>query len=81
MMTLREFFKLVDMEGRCESEAGGGGGKSAPAAPPPPPVIAPTAPVEEASVEVDEDQKKKTKTGKSSLKVPLTTSSETGLKL
>jgi len=47
------------------------------------PLIAPTAPVEEASVEIgdDEDKKKKTKTGKSALKLPLADTASTGLKV
>lgn len=43
------------------------------------PVVAPTPPVEDASVELDEDADIKKKTGKSSLKIPLSTSSNTAL--
>lgn len=54
------------------------GGKSAPV---PPPTIAPTPAVEEASVEItDEDKKKRLETGKKELKIPLTTASDTALK-
>lgn len=43
--------------------------------------VAPTAPVEEASVDIgDEEKKKRTRTGKSKLKVPTISSSNTGLK-
>jgi hypothetical protein len=46
------------------------------------PIIAPTAPVEEASVEIDEEsEKKRLNTGKSSLKMPVTTTPTTGLKI
>lgn len=45
------------------------------------PMIAPTPPIEEASVEIDDKTKKKVRTGKSSLKMPLSTSANTGLKL
>lgn len=55
------------------------GGKGS--TPKPPPMIAPTAPVEEASVEIENnDKKKKARTGKSSLKMPLK-QVNTGLKL
>ena len=50
--------------------------------PAPQPIVAPTAPVEEASVEIEEDDaKKKLKTGKSSLKMPIKTTTDTGLKV
>ena len=52
--------------------------------PEPAPLIAPTAPVEEASVEIedsDEDKLKKIRTGKSSLKLPLADTGSTGLKV
>jgi len=46
------------------------------------PIVAPTAPVEEASVELDEEsEKKRLNTGKSSLKMPVTTTPTTGLKI
>ena len=55
-----------------------GGGKSAPT---PPPMVAPAPPVEEASVELDEEGKRtRARTAKSSLKMPLV-STNTGLKL
>lgn len=58
----------------------GGGGKGA--APEPVPMVAPTAPVEEASVEIDDDvDKKKVKSTKQSLKVPLTAAPDTGLSI
>ena len=51
-------------------------------APEPQPVVAPVAPIEEASVELDEDdKKKKLKTGKSSLKMPTKIADNVGLKL
>ena len=57
-----------------------GGGKGA--APAPLPQIAPTAPVEEASVEIDDaDAKNKLKTSKESLKIPLANTVNTGLKV
>ena len=59
---------------------GGGKGGASYEAPEPQPIVAPTTPVEEASVELDEeDDKKKLSTGKESLKIPLTTSPTTGL--
>jgi hypothetical protein len=51
------------------------------AAPTPPPTVAPTAPVEEASVEIEDDENKRLRTGKSSLKMPLATATDTGLKV
>jgi len=58
----------------------GGGGKGA--APEPAPMVAPTAPVEEASVEIDDDvDKNKVKSTKQSLKVPLTAAPDTGLSI
>ena len=58
-----------------------GGGKSAP--PPQAPVVAPVAPIEESSVEIDDDMdnKKKIKSGKSELKLPLANTANTGLKV
>lgn len=57
-----------------------GGGKGS--APAPVPMVAPTAPVEEASVEIDDaDAKKKLKTSKQALKVPLAETVDTGLKV
>ena len=46
-----------------------------------PPMVAPTPPVEEASVEIEDSKKKKARTGKSALKMPLRSSKNTGLKL
>lgn len=55
------------------------GGKSSP---PPTPTVAPTPAVEEASLEIeDEDKKKKLETSKGTLKVPLTQTKDTGLKI
>lgn len=52
------------------------------AAPAPLPQVAPTAPVEEASVEIDKDaDKKKLKTTKESLKIPMAETVDTGLKV
>lgn len=46
------------------------------------PIIAPTTPVEEASVKLSEDdEKKKLSGGKSTLKIPLSTASDVGLKV
>lgn len=45
------------------------------------PMIAPKPPVEEASVQIEDPKKKKVKTGKASLKMPLSTSQDTGLKI
>lgn len=46
------------------------------------PIIAPTSPVEEASVKLSEDdEKKKLSSGKSTLKIPLSTSAGVGLKV
>ena len=46
------------------------------------PIIAPTTPVEEASVKLSEDdEKKKLAGGKSTLKIPLSTSTGVGLKV
>ena len=74
---------LIDNNIGCDCHGGGGGKGAAPA---PAPVIAPTAPVQEASVEIgedefDEDAKKKLKTDKGQLKLPLTPTENTGLKV
>ena len=46
------------------------------------PLVAPTAPVEEASVEIDDDDiESRARTSKSSLKMPLATASDTGLRI
>ena len=72
MMLLKKLLEEVPTVYR-----GGGKGASAPA---PQPLIAPTAPVEEAGVEIDDDvDKKKIKSTKQSLKVPLTAAPNTGL--
>lgn len=65
------------------SQLAGGGGKSAPTIPPPPPAVAPKPPVQEASVQLDENAtKKRARTSKSTLKMPLaSTASGTGLNL
>lgn len=57
------------------------GGKGA--APAPMPLVAPAAPIEEASVEIDDsaNKKKKLQTSKSSLKLPLANTDTTGLKV
>jgi len=56
------------------------GGKGS--APAPLPQVAPTAPVEEASVEIDDaDAKNKLKTSKESLKIPLANTVNAGLKV
>jgi len=59
-----------------------GGGKGAAPAPVAP-IVNPVAPVEESSVEIGEDteKKKKLKTGKSELKLPLANTADTGLKI
>lgn len=55
------------------------GGKGTP---PPTTAVAPTPPVEEASLEIeDPDKKKKLETGKSSLKMPMAPAKDTGLKI
>ena len=71
MMLLKKLLEEVPTVYR-----GGGGKGAAPAAQP---LIAPSAPVEEAGVEIDdESDKKKIKSTKQSLKVPLT-APKTGL--
>ena len=58
-----------------------GGGKGASyQAPEPQPIVSPTPPIEEASVELDEEEKeKKTNSGKGQLKVPLSVGEKAGL--
>lgn len=58
-----------------------GGGKGASyQAPEPQPIVSPTPPIEEASVEPDEEEKeKKTNSGKGQLKVPLSVGEKAGL--
>ena len=61
-----------------------GGGSMKPKAPDVklPDQITPSAPVEEAGLEMDdEDKLKKTNTGKGQLKIPLSTASNVGLKV
>lgn len=65
---------------------GGGKGRTTVQAPPPQPIVAPPAPVQEASVELDAEEKetnkdKKQNTSKSSLKVPLAVSEKAGLNI
>lgn len=57
---------------------GGKGGVTAAA-----PIVNPTPPVEEASIEIDDDEimDDKLKTSKDSLKIPLANAKDTGLKL
>jgi hypothetical protein len=78
MRRLRELLRdgVADIQYYLVPHKGGKGGS----APAPAPVVAPTAPVEEASVKLDEDEDlKKKRTGKGSLKIPLSTSKTTGL--
>lgn len=71
---------LQKLLGHVPMTYNGGGGKGA--QPQALPQVAPTAPVEEASVEIDEDaDKKKLKTTKESLKIPLAETVDTGLKV
>lgn len=58
-----------------------GGGKGGSYQPPEPqPIVSPTPPIEEASVELDEEEKdKKTNSGKGQLKVPLSVGEKAGL--
>jgi hypothetical protein len=78
-MRIRDEWDILDPRNLEFSFKGGGKGSSAPA---PAPVVAPTAPVEEASVEIDEETKKdKLNTGKSTLKVPMAISEKAGLKV
>lgn len=57
---------------------GGGHSKGSPA-PTPQPLIAPSAPIEEAGVEIGDDKDKKKVSGKSTLKVPLAKAENVGL--
>lgn len=56
-----------------------GGGSKAPDVPAPQPLIAPSAPVEEAGVEIGDEGDKKKVSGKSTLKVPLAKAENVGL--
>ena len=60
-----------------------GGGKGVSYQPPEPqPIVSPTPPIEEASVELDEEEKeKKTNSGKGQLKVPLSVGEKAGLNI
>jgi len=59
-----------------------GGGKGSSPQIAPAPMVAPTAPVEEASVEIEDDAaKKKLETSKKQLKIPLAETKDTGLKV
>lgn len=77
-MRIRNEWDMLDPRNLEFSFKGGGKGS----APAPAPIIAPTAPVEEASVEIDEETKKdKLNTGKSTLKIPMAISEKAGLKV
>lgn len=66
---------VADIQYYMQLNKGGGKGSVVP-----PPTVAPTPAVEEASVEIeDEDKKKKLETGKKELKIPLSTAESTGL--
>ena len=56
-----------------------GGSSKAPPAPTPQPLIAPSAPVEEAGVEIGDEGDAKKVSGKSTLKVPLAKAENVGL--
>ena len=76
-MRIRDKWDMLDQRNLEFSFKGGGKGSSAPA-----PIIEPTPPVEEASVEIDEEDKKnKASTSKSALKVPMEISEKAGLKV
>ena len=45
------------------------------------PIVPPVAPIEDTSVEMGGDKSKKKNTGKSSLKIPLVDTSESGLRI
>lgn len=80
-MRLHSVYEMDMLDPRSLEVSFKGGGKSTPppAAPPP----NPTPPVEEAGVEIDtdEDKKSRAKTGKESLKLPLANTATTGLKV
>lgn len=81
MRRLRELLRngVSDVQYYMNLNKGGKGG-SAPVAQQP--YVNPTPPVEEASVDLEEDDMdKKKRTSKASLKIPLTTASDTGLKV
>lgn len=56
-----------------------GGSSKAPAAAAPQPIIAPSAPIEEAGVQIGDGLDKKKVSGKSQLKVPLAKADNVGL--
>jgi len=58
---------------------GGGKGGTIYVPPEPQPIIQPTPAVEEASVEMDDEEEERTKTNKGDLKVPLAVSERAGL--
>ena len=61
---------------------GGGKGGGSYQPPEPQPIVSPTPPIEEASVELDEEEKeKKTNSGKGQLKVPLSVGEKAGLNI
>lgn len=76
------FHKEPLIDGLSIAFAHKGGGKSAPPPPPPQQQVAPTPPVEEASVKLEEDEgNKKLRTGKQKLKLPMSNTASTGLKV
>ena len=78
-MRIRNEWDMLDPRNLEFSFKGGGKGSAVQT---PAPIIAPTAPVEEASVEIDEETKKdKLNTGKSTLKIPMAISEKAGLKV
>lgn len=74
-----------DELGFCEPEffefEGGGGGKGSRPSAPPQKIVAPTPPVEEASVELDDESKKRKPTSKGNLKIPLAEADTAGIRL
>lgn len=80
---MKKFFERIMYEGYTLEELAiiaGGGSSKGPT--PAQPQVQPTPAVEEASVEMDEDsKKKKLGTSKSQLKVPLAPTVDTGLKV
>jgi len=82
-----DFDYVEDELGLTVYGGGGKGGSSRPA-----PVQAPATPVQQAGIELigaeeddadewDDEGRKKTRTGKNSLKIPLSVASDTGLKV
>ena len=71
---------LIIDESIIDCYGGGKGGGVKYEAPEPQPIVSPTPPIEEASVELDEEEKeKKTNSGKGQLKVPLSVGEKAGL--